>query len=95
MFQTAESLLGRLHSGGVEVELSFGNCSMLSLEALIQSKEAMGRQSDLAAVRQLRAIKDRNGFDGVRDLRIVAQRRTMPKPRILIPNDRFQDSISG
>ena len=43
----------------VSVELSFGPCRMLSLEALIRSKEALGREQDLAALRQLRAIKER------------------------------------
>lgn len=37
----------------IEVSLSFGSCCMLSLEGLIQSKEAMGRPQDLAALCQL------------------------------------------
>jgi len=41
------------------VALAFGECRMLSLEALIRSKEALGRERDLAALRQLRAIKER------------------------------------
>jgi len=40
------------------VALSFGECRMLSLEALIRSKETLGREQDLAALRQLRAIKE-------------------------------------
>ena len=44
----------------VTVDLSFGTCQMLSLEALIRSKETLGRDHDLAAVRQLKAIKERN-----------------------------------
>ena len=48
----------------VPVELSFGDCRMLSLEALIRSKEAMGREHDLAALRQLRAIQETRGRQG-------------------------------
>lgn len=43
----------------VPVALSFGHCLMLSLDALIRSKETLGREQDLAALRQLRAIKER------------------------------------
>ena len=41
------------------VRLSFGECRMLRLEALIRSKETLGREQDLAALRQLRAIQER------------------------------------
>lgn len=43
----------------VPVALAFGQCRMLSLDALIRSKETLGREQDLAALRQLRAIKER------------------------------------
>ena len=43
----------------VPVTLSFGECRMLSLDALIRSKETLGREHDLAALRQLRAIRKR------------------------------------
>lgn len=43
----------------VPVALSFGQCRMLSLDALIRSKETLGREQDLAALRQLRAIRER------------------------------------
>ena len=43
----------------VELELPFGNCKILSLEALISSKEAMNREHDWITVRQLREIKRR------------------------------------
>ena len=43
----------------VPVLLSFGQCRMLSLDALIRSKETLGRDQDLAALRQLRAIRER------------------------------------
>ena len=45
----------------VPVALPFGECRMLSLDALIRSKETLGRDHDLAALRQLRAIKERRG----------------------------------
>lgn len=43
----------------VAVPLPFGQCRMLSLDALIRSKETLGREQDLAALRQLRAIRER------------------------------------
>jgi hypothetical protein len=43
----------------VELELPFGNCRILDLDALIQAKEAMNRDHDRLAVRQLREIKRR------------------------------------
>jgi hypothetical protein len=50
----------------VEIQLSIGVCRMLSLEGLIRSKEAMGRPQDLAALRQLLPIleRNRNAMDG-------------------------------
>jgi len=45
----------------VPVELSFGQCRMLSLDALILSKETLRREQDLVALRQLRAIRERAG----------------------------------
>jgi hypothetical protein len=33
--------------------------TLLSLDALIRSKETLGREQDLAALRQLRAIRER------------------------------------
>ena len=41
----------------IAVELPFGNCRVLGLEALINAKEAMGRPHDLESVVQLKAIK--------------------------------------
>jgi hypothetical protein len=40
-------------------KMSYGEFRILSLDAAIASKEALGREHDLAAVRQLRAIKER------------------------------------
>lgn len=43
----------------VPVELAGGVCRILSIDALIRAKEAMGRPRDLEAVLQLRAIRER------------------------------------
>ncbi len=43
----------------VELELPFGSCRILRLDALIRAKEAMNRDHDRIAIRQLREIKKR------------------------------------
>ncbi|EEF59113.1 hypothetical protein [Pedosphaera parvula] len=43
----------------VALNLAFGPCQVLSIDALIKAKEAMNRPRDIAAVAQLRAIKER------------------------------------
>lgn len=43
----------------VPAGLSYGQFQMLGLDALINAKQTVGRPHDLAAVRQLRAIKDK------------------------------------
>lgn len=45
---------------GVPVELAGGICRILSIDALIRAKEAMGRQRDREAALQLRAIRERH-----------------------------------
>ncbi len=40
--------------------MSYGEFRILTLDALIASKEAVGRDRDLAAVKQLRGIKERS-----------------------------------
>jgi hypothetical protein len=45
----------------VPVELAGGVCRILSIDALIRAKEAMGRQRDREAALQLRAIRERQG----------------------------------
>ena len=45
----------------IEHNLSYGQFRILTLDALIVSKEAVGRQRDLAAIKQLRSIKERGG----------------------------------
>jgi hypothetical protein len=43
----------------VTLELDFGECRVLSLDALIRAKEAMNRPRDREAIVELRAIKNR------------------------------------
>jgi len=43
----------------VELELPCGNCRILDLQTLIRAKEAMNRDHDRVAVRQLREIQRR------------------------------------
>jgi hypothetical protein len=50
-----EAVLRRSES----LRVSSGEFRVLALDALIDSKEALGRERDLAAVKQLRAIKER------------------------------------
>jgi hypothetical protein len=41
-------------------KLSYGDFRILDIDALITAKEAVGREHDLAAVKQLKAIKERS-----------------------------------
>ncbi len=49
----------KVAGSSIVMPFPFGNCRALSLDALIASKEAAGRDKDLSALRFLRAIKDR------------------------------------
>lgn len=57
---TFETVLRR----SVVADFSYGTFRFLSLEALIASKRATGRERDLLAVRQLLAIEERNKTQG-------------------------------
>lgn len=48
-----------VHQRSVAIEMPFGPCRILTLDALITAKEAMGRPRDWRAVAQLREIKQR------------------------------------
>lgn len=50
----------RVLAESVSVPLPAGPCRILSIDALIRAKEAMGRERDRQAVLQLRAIRERN-----------------------------------
>jgi len=52
-----EAVKGR----SVEVELTAGICRILSIDALIEAKQAMGRRRDREAVIELEAIRERQG----------------------------------
>ena len=47
-------------SASMPIEMSFGCCRMLTVEALIRAKEAVGRPRDRVAISQLRAIQEHN-----------------------------------
>ena len=46
----------RVRAASIEVELFGRRCRVISIEALIEAKQAMGRDKDLIAVKELRAI---------------------------------------
>lgn len=46
----------RLRQNAIEVPLFGRKCHVISLEDLIQAKEAMGREKDLLTAKELRAI---------------------------------------
>lgn len=49
----------RVRENAIEVELFGRRCRVISLEDLIRAKEAVGREKDLRAVVELRAIREK------------------------------------
>jgi hypothetical protein len=49
----------RVRSASVQVELFGRRCRVISLEDLIRAKQALGREKDLLAVKELRAIQEK------------------------------------
>jgi hypothetical protein len=49
----------RVRAASIEVELFGRRCRVISLDDLISAKEAMGREHDLLAVKQLRVIREK------------------------------------
>jgi hypothetical protein len=49
----------RVHAASVEVELFGRRCRVISIQDLIQAKEALGRDKDLIAAKELRAIVEK------------------------------------
>ncbi len=47
----------RVRSASMQVELFGRRCRVISLDDLIRAKEALGREKDLFAVKELRAIQ--------------------------------------
>lgn len=48
----------RVRAASLEIELFGRRCRVISIEALIQAKEAMGRDKDMLAAKELRAIAE-------------------------------------
>ena len=48
-----------MRAAAIEIELFGRHCRVISLEDLIQAKEALGRDKDLLAVKELRAIREK------------------------------------
>jgi len=64
MFDISSSILGvgdfdHVRAGSIEIDLFDRRCRVISLEKLIQAKEALGREKDLLAVKELRAIREK------------------------------------
>ena len=60
----ASSILGvgdfdRVRAAAIEIELFGRRCRVISLEDLIQAKEALARDKDLLAAKELRAIREK------------------------------------
>jgi hypothetical protein len=51
----------RVRAASIEIELFGRSCRVISAESLIEAKQAMGRDKDLIAVKELRAILERKG----------------------------------
>ena len=49
----------RVRAGSIEVELFGRVCRVISLDDLIRAKEAVGREKDLLAVKELKAIREK------------------------------------
>jgi hypothetical protein len=49
----------RVRAASIEIELFRHRCRVISIQDLIQSKEALGRDKDLIAARELRAIVEK------------------------------------
>lgn len=49
----------RVHEQSSEIELFGRHCRVISLDDLIRAKEALGREKDLLAAKELRAIREK------------------------------------
>jgi predicted nucleotidyltransferase len=49
----------RVRASSIEIELFGRRCRVMSLEDLIQAKEALGREKDLLSARELRALREK------------------------------------
>lgn len=48
-----------VRAASIDIELLGRRCRVISAEALIRAKEAMGRDKDMIAVKELRAIAEK------------------------------------
>lgn len=53
----------QVRAGSIEVEMFGRKCRVISVEALIRAKEALGREKDKLAVKELRAIIEKGAND--------------------------------
>lgn len=51
----------RVLAQSLEIQLAGGPCRLLTIDALVQAKQAMGRDKDRETILQLRAIQERTG----------------------------------
>ncbi len=51
----------RVRAASIEIEFFGRRCRIISLEDLIQAKESLGRDKDLFAAKELRAIREKRG----------------------------------
>lgn len=49
----------QVRAGAIEVELFGRRCRVISMDDLIRAKEALGREKDLLAVKELKAIREK------------------------------------
>ena len=49
----------RVRAASIEIDLFGRRCRVISLQDLIQAKEALGRDKDLLAAKELRAIAEK------------------------------------
>jgi predicted nucleotidyltransferase len=50
----------RVQAGAIEVELFGSRCKVISIDDLIIAKEALGREKDLLAAKELRAVREKS-----------------------------------
>jgi hypothetical protein len=51
--------VAKLRAASIEIELFGRSCRVISLQDLIRAKEALGRDKDLLAAKELRAIAEK------------------------------------
>jgi predicted nucleotidyltransferase len=51
----------RVRAGSIDVDLFGRRCRVISLDDLIRAKEALGREKDLLSVKELKAIREKQG----------------------------------